>query len=66
MYGNIPYGSTPYAASLVAALNARGLVGLSIQELFSVVIASALAPLGSCQVSNKILFNVTLTHSVTQ
>jgi hypothetical protein len=42
------------AASLVAALNARGLVGLSIQELFSV------------QVSDKILFDVTLTHLVTQ
>jgi hypothetical protein len=64
MYGNIPYGSTPYAASLVATLNARGLVGLSMQELFSVVITSALAPLGSCQVSDKILFDVTLTHAV--
>lgn len=65
MFGDEPYASTPYGA-IIAALDVRGLVGLSIQGLFSVALVSALAPTGQCAVSHVGLFSVTLTDSVTE
>jgi hypothetical protein len=66
MYGADPFSRVPYAATFVVAMDARGLVGLSIQGLFSVVIASALAPAGKCVLQNAALFSVTLSDSVTE
>lgn len=65
MFGDEPYASAPYGA-IIVALDVRGLVGLSIQGLFSVVLVSALAPTGQCAVSHVGLFSVALTDSVTE
>ena len=65
MFGDEPYASTPYGA-IIATLDVRGLVGLSIQGLFSVVLVSALAPSAQCLVSDIGLFSVDLNDSVTE
>ena len=66
MYGADPYATMPYGSTIVAALNLRGLVELSQMGLFSVLIASALAPVGIVSLKSQALFSVALTDSVTQ
>jgi len=65
VYGSEPYAASPYAAySYVVSV--RGLVHLSQTGLFSVLIASALAPVGIVSLQSQALFSVALTDSVTQ
>ena len=64
MFGDAPFASTPYGSVSIAALDVRGLVWLSAKSLFSVEIASALAPIGKVQLSDYRMFKLIITNAV--